>query len=106
LKGTLHVQNVRFVKGLLTVLGVLYWFVSLLGLRCTDRRHWCRVACWGQPGFFKVALDLLSTMDPLVPPTWQEMYLWVRDKLESLKPLTPTYLLRYRRYRPWLQQSG
>jgi hypothetical protein len=64
------------------------------------------VACWGKPGFFKVALDLLTTMDPLVLPTWQEMHHWVRDKLESLKPLTPTYLLRYRRYRPWLQQSG
>jgi hypothetical protein len=106
LKDTLRVQNVHFVKGLLTVLGVLYWFVSLVGLRCTERRQWSRVACWGQPGFFKVALDLLSTMDPLILPIWPEMHHWVRDKLKSLKPLTPTYLLRYRRHRPWLQQSG
>jgi len=90
----------------LTVLGDLYWFVSLFGLRCTERTHWSRVACWGQPGFFKVALDLLSTMDPLGSAHLEDIHLWVRDKLESLKPQTPTYLLRYRRYRPWLRQSG
>jgi len=106
LKGTLRAQNVTLVKGLLTVLGLLYWFVSLFGLRCMERRHWSRVACWGQPGFFKVALDLLTTVDPLILPTWQSIQAWLGDKLESLRPLTPTYLLRYRRYRPRLQQSG
>jgi hypothetical protein len=106
LKGTLRAQNVRFVKGLMTVLAVLYWFVCLFGLHWLGRRHWSRVACWGQPGFFKVALDLLTTADPLVSSTWQAIHSWVRDKLELLKPLMPTYLLRYRRHRPWLQQSG
>lgn len=106
LKGTLRAENVNFVKGLMTVLGVLYWFVSLFGLQWTDRKHWSRVACWGQPGFFKVALDLLITMDTLVYSTWQTVHSWLRDKLQPLRPLTPTYRLRYRRYRPWLQQTG
>ena len=106
LKGTLRAQNVSFVKGLLTVLAVLYWFVSLFGLRCTDRTYWSRVACWGQPGFFKVALDLLGAMDAPTLLAWPSIHTWVCDKLESLRPLIPRYLLRYRRHRPCLQQSG
>ena len=106
LKGTLRAENVHLVKGLLTVLAVLYWFVCLLGLPWLDPASWSRVACWGQPGFFKVALDMLTAADPLVSTTWTTLSSWVRDKLETLRPPTPTYLLRYLRYRPWLLQSG
>jgi hypothetical protein len=106
LKGTLWAQNVAYVKGLMTVLAVLYWFVALLGLQWTERRHWSRVACWGQPGFFKVALDLLSEQDPLVPQTWPSVHAWLREKLAILRPLPPAYLLRYRRHRFWLPQTG
>lgn len=106
LKGTLRAQNASLVRGLMTVLGVLYWFISLFGLQRMDRRYWSCVACWGQPGFFKVALDLLTTADALISPSWQTIQTWVVDKLQSIRPLTPSYLLRYRRHRPWLQQSG
>lgn len=106
LKGTLRAQNGSLVKGLMTVLGLLYWFISLFGLQSMERRHWSRVACWGQPGFFKVALDLLTTADEFILPIWQTIQAWMGDKLESIRPLTPSYLLRYRRHRPWLQQSG
>jgi hypothetical protein len=68
-----------------------------------ERKYWAKVACWGQPGFFKVALDSLSADDPVVPRTWQTVQAWLKDKLEALWPLTPTYLPLYRRYRPWLQ---
>ena len=106
LKGPLCAQNVAYVKGLMTVLALLYWFVALLGLRWTERRHWSRVACWGQPGFFKVALDLLTEQDPLVPQTWPSVHAWLHEKLAFLRPLPPAYLLRYRRHRFWLPQTG
>jgi hypothetical protein len=82
LKDTLWAQDVRLVKGLLTVLAVLYWFICLLGERWTDRADWAKVACWGQPSFFKVALDLLTTQDPVIEPTWQSVQAWVREKLQ------------------------
>jgi Transposase DDE domain len=106
LKGTLWAENVTLVKGLMTVLGVLYWFVCLLGLHWSERKFWSKVACWGQPSFFKTAIDLLTSNDPVVPETWAQVSAWVHDKLEPIRPLIPTYLLRYRRHRPWLQQSG
>jgi hypothetical protein len=106
LKGTLAAQNVSYVKGLLTVLAVLYWFVCLFGLHWTERKHWCRVACWGQPSFFKVALSLLEDDAALTAATWGSILAWIRDKLLVLRPFLPTYKLRYRRNRPWLQQSG
>jgi hypothetical protein len=106
LKGTLRAQNDSLVKGLLTVLGVLYWFVSLFRLQFMERKHWSRVACWGQPEFFKVALEMLATEDALILPTGQTINTWVSDKLEPILPLTPSSLLRYRRHWPWLQQSG
>jgi hypothetical protein len=106
LKGTLWAENVALVKGLMTVLGVLYWFVCLLGLNWSERKYWSRVACWGQPSFFKTAMDLLTSNDPVVPETWKQVSAWLHDKLETLRPPTPPYLLRYRRHRTWLQQSG
>ncbi len=102
-EGSLQAERVSLVKGLLTVLAVLYWFICLFGLQWTERKYWAKVACWGQPSFFKVALDLLSADDPVVPGTWQTVQAWLEDKLEAQRPLTPTYLLLYRRYRPWLQ---
>ena len=90
----------------MTVLGVLYWFICLSGLNWSERKYWSRVACWGQPGFFKTALDLLTSDDPVVPKTWTKVFAWLLDKLETLRPPTPPYLLRYRRNRTWLQQTG
>lgn len=106
LKGTLQAQDVSLVKGLLTVLAVLYWFICLLGDQWTDRRHWAKVACWGQPSFFKVALDLLTINDPLVTRTWQTVLLWLRDKLQLRHALlrTTLQLSRYHRLHP--NQSG
>lgn len=106
LKGTLRAENVAYVKGLMTVLAVLYWFISICGLHWTERQFWSRVACWGQPSFFKVALDLLTTDDPIIAPTWSTILHWLREKLWFLRPRLPHYLLRYRRHRFWLHQSG
>jgi len=106
LRGTLHAQNVAYVKGLMTVLALLYWFICLCGLHWNRPRFRSRIACWGQPSFFKTALDLLTSLDPLALSTWTRILAWIQDKLRHLQPLPKTYLLRYRRYRPWLQLSG
>lgn len=102
LKGTLRAENVAYIKGLMTVLAVLYWFISICGLHWSEPRFWSRVACWGQPSFFKVALDLLSTDDRTIIPTWPTILNWLREKLWFLRPRPPRYLLRYRRHRSWL----
>jgi Transposase DDE domain len=106
LKHTLCAQNVAYVKGLLTVLALLYWFIALCGLHWNQPRFRCRIACWGRPSFFKTALDLLTTADDLALATWPRILAWIKDKLWHLRPLPKLYLLRYRRHRPWLQFSG
>jgi hypothetical protein len=65
LKGTLRAQNIAYVRGLLLVLALLYWFVCLCGLHWNHSRFRARIACWGTPSFFKTALDLLITHDLL-----------------------------------------
>lgn len=106
LKHTLHAQNVAYVKGLMTVLALLYWFIALCGLHWDHAHFRSRIACWGQPSFFKTALDLLTTADELALATWPRIFAWLKDKLAHLRPLPKLYLLRYRRHRPWLLLSG
>lgn len=106
LKNTLQAQNVASVKGLMTVLALLYWFICLCGLAWDRPQLRARVACWGRPSFFKTALDLLITADELALDTWPRILAWLADKLRHLRPLPKGYLLRYRRHRPWLQFSG
>jgi hypothetical protein len=106
LKGTLLAQNVEYVKGLLTVLALLYWFVAICGLHWNQPRFHMRIACWGRPSFFKTALELLFTDDALALPTWPAILAWLRDKLRHLYPLPKLYLLRYRRFRPRFPQTG
>ena len=106
LRGTLLAQNVEYVRGLMTVIALLYWFICLCGLHW-DRPHFrSRIACWGRPSFFKTALDLLTSQDQLALPTWPDILAWIHAKLKHLQPLPKVYLLRYRRHRPWLQFSG
>jgi hypothetical protein len=71
LKNTLRAQNVAYVKGLMTVLALLDWFISLCGLHWDSPRFRARIACWGRPSFFKTALDLLTTADELALATWR-----------------------------------
>jgi hypothetical protein len=106
LKHTLQAQNVAYVKGLLTVLALLYWFISLCGLHWDKPHFRARIACWGRPSFFKTALDLLTSLDELALATWPRILAWLQDKLSHLRPLPKLYMLRYRRHRPWLQLSG
>jgi hypothetical protein len=106
LKHTLRAQNVAYVKGLMTVLALLYWFISVCGLHWDSPRFRCRIACWGRPSFFKTALDLLTTADELALSTWPRILVWLIDKLRHLRPLPKLFLLRYRSHRPWLQVSG
>lgn len=106
LRGTLLAQNVEYVKGLMTVIALLYWFICLCGLHWNHPRFRSRIACWGRPSFFKTALDLLISQDELALPTWPDILAWIHDKLKHLLPLPKVYLLRYRRHRPWLQFSG
>jgi hypothetical protein len=106
LKNTLRAHNVAYVKGLMTVLALLYWFISLCGLHWDHPRFRSRIACWGRPSFFKTALDLLTTADELALATWPRILAWLIDKLCHLRPLPKLYLLRYRCHRPWLQFSG
>ncbi len=106
LKHTLRAQNVAYVKGLMTVLALLYWFIALCGIHWDHPRFRCRIACWGRPSFFKTALDLLTTADELALATWPRILAWLMDKLWHLRPLPKLYTLRYRRHRPWLQFSG
>lgn len=106
LKGTLLAQNVAYVKGLTLVLAMLYAFISYCGLHWTERRFWSRVACWGQPSFFKTAVDLLTAEDALALKSWPSIRAWLRDKLWPFRPLPKPYQLRYRRYRSSLPQTG
>jgi hypothetical protein len=106
LKNTLRAHNVAYVKGLMTVLALLYWFIALCGLHWDHPRFRCRIACWGRPSFFKTALDLLFSADTLALATWPSILAWLQDKLRHLRPLPKLYLLRYRRLRPWLLFSG
>jgi hypothetical protein len=106
LKNTLRAQNVALVKGLMTVLALLYWFISLCGIHWDRPRFRCRIACWGRPSFFKTALDLLLSADELALGTWPHILAWLAHKLDHLRPIPKPYLLRYRRHRPWLQFSG
>ena len=95
-----------YVKGLMTALALLYWFISLCGLHWDHSRFCARIACWGRPSFFKTALDLLTIADELALATWPRILAWLIDKLRHLRPLPKLYLLRYRCHRPWLQLSG
>jgi hypothetical protein len=106
LRHTLRAENVAYVKGLLTVLALLYWFIAICGLHWDSPRFRCRISCWGRPSFFKTALDLLFSADALALATWPRILAWLNDKLRHLHPLPKLYLLRYRRHRPWLQLSG
>lgn len=106
LRGTLWAQNVEYVKGLMTVLALLYWFIALCGLHWNRPRFRSRVACWGKPSFFKTALDLLIAEDSLAVSDWPKILAWLSDKLWPFRPLPKPYLLRYRRHRPWLSLTG
>jgi hypothetical protein len=106
LKGTLIAKRVDLVKGLMTVMAVLYWLIALFGLRWTSRQFWSQVACWGQPSFFKTAIDLLMLKGNHVSTTWRCLRKWLSQQLDALQPPRPTHLLRYRRNRRWLAQSG
>jgi hypothetical protein len=106
LRGTLLAQNVEYVRGLMTVIALLYWFICLCGVHWNRPLFRSRIACWGRPSFFKTALDLLISQDQLALPTWPDILTWIHDKLKHLQPLPKVYLLRYRRNRPWLQFSG
>jgi hypothetical protein len=100
LRGTLLAQNVAYVKGLMTILALLYWFICLCGLHWNYAHFRSRVACWGKPSFFKIALDLLTSQDPLAFSSWPNILAWLQDKLAHLRPLPKPYLLRYRKHRP------
>ena len=102
LKGTLLAQNVAYVRGLMTVLALLYWFICLCGLHWDLPQFRSRVACWGRPSFFKVALDLLISHDPLALALWPSIFAWLQQKLAIWRPLPKPYLLRYRRHRNWV----
>lgn len=106
LRGTLQAQNVEYVKGLMLVLALLYWFISLCGLEWDRPQLRARVACWGRPSFFKLALDLLTVQDPLALAAWPKILAWLRDKLWFFRPLPKLYQLRYRRYRHLQPQTG
>lgn len=106
LKGTLHAQNIAYVRGLMLVLALLYWFVCLCGLRWNHPRFRSRIACWGTPSFFKTALDLLLSHDPLALASWPRILAWIHDKLKFFQPCPRPYALRYRRNRPWYLQTG
>ena len=106
LKNTLRAQSVTFVKGLMTVLALLYWFISLCGIHWNHSRFRTRIACWGRPSFFKTALDLLTIADDLALASWPHILAWLKRKLWHLRPLPRLYLLRYRRHRTPLQLSG
>jgi Transposase DDE domain len=106
LRGTLLAQNVDYVRGLMTAIALLYWFICLCGIHWNHPRYRSRIACWGRPSFFKTALDLLISQDEMALPTWPNILAWTHVKLKHLQPLPKVYLLRYRRNRPWLQLSG
>lgn len=106
LKGTLRAQNIAYVRGLMIVLALLYWFVCLCGLHWNQPRFHARIACWGTPSFFKTALDLLITHDPLAIAAWHPVHSWLQDKLKFFLPCPKPYALRYRRNRPWYLQTG
>ena len=106
LRGTLLAQNVAYVKGLFTVLALLYWLICLCGFHWNYARFRSRVACWGKPSFFKIALDLMTVQDPFALDLWPSILQWLIDKLAHLRPLPKPYLLRYRKFRPWLSQTG
>ncbi len=86
LKGTLRALNIAYVCGLMLVLALLYWFVCLCGLRWNHPRFRSRIACWGTPSFFKTALDLLITHDPLALAAWPHILAWIHGKLKFFQP--------------------
>jgi hypothetical protein len=107
LKGTMRVELVGRAKHLIMAVALLYWFISLVGVRVDTARHRAKVCYWGQTSYFTTALELLGRADEAALRAAQRVVAWVADKLLALKPDVPRYQLRYLRYRPWLlHQSG
>jgi hypothetical protein len=107
LKGTLKVKSVERASRLITVVALLYWFISLVGIRLNRPVHRAEVSYWGKPSFFTVALHLLHIADRASLRAAERVAQWAQDKLFGLRPLTPSYKLPYRRFRSRaLPQSG
>lgn len=107
LKGTLRVELVERAAMMITAVALLYWFLCLVGIRLDRPEHRADASYWGKSSFFKTALDLLEVGHEAALRAAERVVVWTADKLFGLKPLTPTYKLRYRRFRyAFLRQSG
>jgi hypothetical protein len=102
LKGTLRVERVGRAQRLITAVALLYWFISLVGLRLNTPAHRAKVCYWGQTSYFTTGLELLTRRDEAALQVARRVVAWAADKLFSLKPDPPYYKLRYLRHRPWL----
>ena len=100
LKGTLRVELVERAMTLISASALLYWFICLVGIRLNYPRYKAEVSYWGEASFFTVALWFLEAVEEAGLRAGERVALWAKDKLAGLRPLTPTYKLRYRRFRP------
>ena len=91
---------------LLSAVILLYWYICMIAMRLKGHPCTVEVRAWGRLGECKLGLELLQLDSEAVYHTAQRILRWVEDKLFALQPLTPPYKLRYRRFRPWLQQTG
>jgi hypothetical protein len=99
LKGTPKVKSAKHLNRLLTGVVVLYWYLCLLGTRLNRKEHRAEVTCWGRLSHFKLALELVELGHQAVLRAGNRLLLSVADKLLGLSPPTPTYKLRYLRFR-------
>lgn len=107
LKGTLKVEAVERAERLISVVALLYWFISLVGMRLNRPMHRAEVSYWGKPSFFTLALQLLQAGDEAALRAAERLARWAQDKLFGLKPLLPNYKYRYLRFRACLlHRSG
>lgn len=107
LKGTLKVEAVERAERLISVVALLYWFISLVGIRLNRPMHRAEVSYWGKPSFFTLALELVQAGDEAALRAAERLARWAQDKLFGLKPLLPNYKYRYLRFRACLlHKSG
>jgi len=107
LKGTLRVQSATRAGTLITVVALVYWFISLVGRRLNRPNHRAKVSYWGQASDFTIGLELLQMRDEAALRAAHRILNWLDDKLLALAPWPRRYQLRYLRFRPWLlPQSG
>ena len=99
LKGTLQVKKAAHLERLLLGVVILYWYLCLLGVRLNHPAYRAEVACGRGVSHFIVAVELVAMAHAAVLPTARRLARWVRDKLFPRRPPTPSYRLRYRRFR-------